>query len=183
MPIYPDFEDNTVVMTEEDPSSVQAHKKREKARAEKAARMPTTEEASQAFLKNKQDQLGYLIQATLRIEKGLATLTQNQESLERIVETKFYYLDLKVIEIQTAVEQLQEEAKERKGKSTIDPFKHVPRGPRSTAVPISDARASVSTPAATAPVPPPAPTPSAPTTSTDAFILGVLSTPPHEDQA
>ena len=83
--IYPEFGDNTVVMNENEPSSAQAHEKREKARAEKAARMPTTEEASQAFLKTRQDQLGYLIQATLRIEKGLATLTRNQESLERIV--------------------------------------------------------------------------------------------------
>ena len=49
----------------------------------------------------------------MRIEKGLATLTQNQESLERIIETKFYDLDLKVTEIQTTVEQLQEEAEER----------------------------------------------------------------------
>ena len=88
--------------------------------------MPTTEEASQVFLKSKRDQLGYLIQATLRIEKGLATLTQNQESLERIVETKFYDLDLKVTEIQTAVEQLQEEAEERRGKATTDAFKRVP---------------------------------------------------------
>ena len=119
LPIYPDFEDNTVVMTEEDPSSVQAREKREKARAEKAARMPTAEEASQVFLKSKQDQLGYLIQATLRIEKGLATLTQNQESMERIVETKFYDLDLKVTEIQTAVEQLQVEAEERRGKVSV----------------------------------------------------------------
>ena len=86
LPIYPDFEDNTVVMDENESSSAQAHEKREKARAEKAARMPTAEESSQAFLKTKQDQLGYLIQATLRIEKGLATLAQNQESLERIVE-------------------------------------------------------------------------------------------------
>ena len=68
--------------------------------------MPTVEEASQVFLKSKQDQLGYLIQSTLRIEKGLATLTKNQESLERIIETKFYDLDVKVTEIQTAVEQL-----------------------------------------------------------------------------
>ena len=68
--------------------------------------MPSAEEASQVFLKTKQDQLGYLIQATLRIEKGLATLTRNHESLERIVETKFYDLDLKVTEIHTAVEQL-----------------------------------------------------------------------------
>ena len=126
--MHPDFEDNTVVMNEEDPTSVQAQEKREKARAEKAARMPTVEESSQVFLKSKQDQLGYLIQSTLRIEKGLATLTQNQESLERIIEQKFYDLDVKVTEIQSAVEQLQEEVEEKKGKSTIDAFTRVPRG-------------------------------------------------------
>ena len=79
------------------------------------------------FLKSKQDQLAYLIQATLRIEKGLATLTQNQESLERIIETKFYDLDLKVAEIQTAVEQLQEEVEEKRGQGTTDAFQRVPR--------------------------------------------------------
>ena len=104
LPIYPDFEDNTVVMTKEDLSSVQAHEKREKAREEKAAKMPTVEEASQVFLKSKQDQLGYLIASTLRIEKGLDTLTQNEESLERIIEQKFCALDVKVTKIQTAVE-------------------------------------------------------------------------------
>ena len=88
LPLYPEFEDNTVVMNENEPSSAQAHEKREKAKAEKAAKMPTIEEASQVFLKSKQDQLGYLIQSTLRIEKGLATLTKNQESLERIIEKK-----------------------------------------------------------------------------------------------
>ena len=77
LPLYPEFEDNTVEMNEEEPSSVQAHEKREKVRAEKAAKMPTAEEASQVFLKSKQEQLGYLIASTLRIEKGLATLTQN----------------------------------------------------------------------------------------------------------
>ena len=91
-------------MNENEPSSAQAHEKREKVKAEKAAKMPRVAEASQVFLKSKQDQLGYLMQATLRIEKGLATLTQNQESLERIIETKFYDLDLKVTEIQTAFE-------------------------------------------------------------------------------
>ena len=106
LPLYPEFEDNTVLMNEEDPSSVQAQEKKEKARAEKAAKMPTAEEASQIFLKRKQDQLGYLIASTLRIEKGLATLTQNQESLEMIIERKFYDLDIKVTEIQPVVEQL-----------------------------------------------------------------------------
>ena len=108
-------------MNEENPTSVQAQEKREKAKADKAAKMPSVEEASQVFLKTKQDQLAYLIQATLRIEKGLATLTQNQESLERIIETEFYDLDLKVTE-ETAVEKLQEEAEERKGQATTDAF-------------------------------------------------------------
>ena len=113
----------------------------------------------------------------------MATLTQNQESLERIVETKFYDLDLKVTEIQTAVEQLQEEAEEKRGKATTDAFQRVPRSQRSAVVPVTDSRATTSAPAATAPVPPPAATPPAPTTLTDDFVLGVLSTPPPEDQA
>ena len=171
-------------MDENEPSSAQAHEKRAKARADKAAKMPSAEDAYQVFLKSKQDQLGFLIQSTLRIEKGLATLTQNQESLERIIEQKFYALDVKVTEIQTAVEQLQEDVEEKKGKSTIDAFARVPRGQRSAAVPVPDTRATSSAPAATASVPPaPAATPPAPATSTDAFVLGVISTPPHKDQA
>ena len=70
LPIYPEFEDNTVMMNENEPSSAQAHEKRENAKVEKAAKMPTVEEASQVFLKSKQDQLAYLIQSTLRIEKA-----------------------------------------------------------------------------------------------------------------
>ena len=68
LPLYPEFEDNTIEMNEEDPSSVQAHEKREKAQADKATKMPSAGEASQVYLKSKQDQLGYLIQETLRIE-------------------------------------------------------------------------------------------------------------------
>src|SRR4051812_29284213 len=99
LPIHPDFEDNQVVMNVNEPSSAHAQAKKEKARKEKAAKMPTQEEASEYFLKNKQEQLSYLITSTLRIEKGLATLTQNHASLERIVEQKFYDLDIKVTEI------------------------------------------------------------------------------------
>ena len=57
-PLYLDFEDNEVVMNENDPTSVQAQEKEEKAKKEKAAKMPTKEEASEYFLKNKQEQLG-----------------------------------------------------------------------------------------------------------------------------
>ena len=145
--------------------------------------MPRTEEASQVFLKSKQDQLGYMIQSTLRIEKGLVTLTQNQQSLERIIEQRFYDLDLKVTEMQAVVEQLQEQAEEKKRKATTEAFQYVPRGQRSATVLVPDTRATTSAPAATALVPPPTATPSAPTTSTEAFVLGVITTPPHGDQA
>src|SRR3954466_14102869 len=148
--------------------------------------MPTQEEASEYFLKTKQEQLSYLIASTLQIEKGLANLTQNQASLERIVEQKFYDLDIKVTEIQTVVEQLQDDMQERRGKTTIDAFARVPRAQRSSAVPVPDTRATTSAPA-TASVPPapaPAPTPApAPSTSTEAFVLGVIRTPPPEDLA
>nr|XP_045086343.1 uncharacterized protein LOC123494510 [Aegilops tauschii subsp. strangulata] len=150
-PLRPDFEDNIVVMNDEDHTSVEAQEKREKAKAKKAAKMPSVEEASQVFLKSKQYQLGYLIQATLRIEKGLATLTQNQDILERIIETKFYDLDLKVTEMQTTVEQLQEEAEEKKGKATTYAFERVPRAQRSAAVPVTDTRATTSAPWAATP--------------------------------
>ena len=187
LPIYPDFEDNQVVMNENEPSSVQAQEKKEKAKKEKAAKMPTQEEASEYFLKSKQDQLGYLIASSLRIEKGLATLTQNQESLERIMEQKFYDLDVKVTEIQPVVEKLQDEMQERKGKTTTNVFARVPRAQRSAAVPVTDTRATSSAlaTAPTAPVQPaPAPTPPAPSTSTKAFTQGAISTPPPpEDQA
>ena len=51
LPVLPDFEDNTVVMDAEGPTSVAAHEKKEKARAEKAAKMPSAAEASEVFLK------------------------------------------------------------------------------------------------------------------------------------
>ena len=110
--------------------------------------MPSVEEASQVFLESKQDQLSYLIQATLRTKKGLATLTQNQESLERIFETKLHDLDVEVTEIQSLVEKIQEELDDRDEGPTTDAFQQVPTGPRSSAVPVvTDPRCTVSAPA------------------------------------
>ena len=85
--------------------------------------------------------------------------------------------------MQTAIEQLLEEAEERKGKATTYAFQRVPRAHRSAAVPMTDTRATMSAPAATTSVAPPVATPPAPTTSTDAFVLGVLAMFPPEDQA
>ena len=145
--------------------------------------MPSAEEASQVFLKSKQDQLGFLIQATLRTEKGLATLTQNQESLERIFETKLHDLDVKVTEIHASVEKIQEKLQDRSDKTTTDAYQRVPRRQRSAAVQVTDTRATTTAPAATASVAPRVATPPAPTTFSDAFVAGLLFTPPPEDQA
>ena len=99
------------------------------------------------------------------------------------MEKKFYDLDVKVTEIQSVVEQLQDDMRERKGKTTTEAFARVPRAQRSAAVPALYTRATSSAPA-TASVPQaPAPTPAAPSTSTEAFVLGVLRTPPPDDQA
>ena len=111
-----------------------------------------------------------MIQSTLRIEKGLATLTKNQESLERIIEQKFYDLDAKVTEIQSAVEQLQEEVEEKKGKFTTDAIDRVPRGHRSAAVRVIDTRATTTAPPPHPTTPPPHPTTPPPHPTT---------TPPH----
>ena len=43
------------------------------------------------------------------------------------MEQKFYDLDVKVTEIQSVVEQFQDDMKERKGKTTTDAFARVPR--------------------------------------------------------
>ena len=99
------------------------------------------------------------------------------------MEQKFYDLDVKVTEIQSVVEQLQDDMQERKGKTTTDAFARVPRSQRLAAVPVPNTRATSSAPATTSVPPAPAPTPPAPSSSTHAFVLGVISTPPPEDQA
>ena len=111
-------------------------------------------------------------------------VTQNQVSLETIMEQKFYDLDVKVTEIQSVVEQLQDDMQKRKGKTTADAFARVPRAQRSAAVHVTDTRATSSAPA-TAPTAPgqpaPAPTPPAPSTSTEVFVQGAISTPSLRD--
>ena len=81
----------------------------------------------------------YLQDATLRIDRSLSNISKNQESLEWIVETKIHDLDVKITEVQTVVEKLQEDveasriAAEDSGdeRPTTQRFKTVPRAPRS----------------------------------------------------
>ena len=178
LPLRPDFEDNEVVMDASHPTSVEAHEKIEKAKATKAAKAASAPDASIVNLKTKQDQITYLLEATLRIEKSLANLTKNQESLERIVEDKMYNLDVKVREIQTIVEKLRDDAEDNDDRPTTDRFQSVPRAQRSAAEPVADLRSAHSAPATTAIVSPPTPQ-----TSAKAFAYGLLSTPSTHTRA
>ena len=68
-----DFEDNEVVMDDTHPTCADAQEKIEKAKAAKAVKAASALDDSVVNLKTKQDQLSYLLVATVRIEKSLAT--------------------------------------------------------------------------------------------------------------
>jgi hypothetical protein len=184
LPLRPEFEDDVVVMDPSHPTSAQAQEKIRAAAAAKEAQKASAPNAPIANLKSKNDQMTYLLEATLRIDRSLANLTKNQASLERIVESKIYDLDVKITEVQTIVEKLRDDveisraAAEDNGddRPMTERFQTVPRAPRSAAVPVADTRTTVSGPA-TATVPPPVSTPPAQQTSAEAFVDALISTP------
>nr|XP_020189533.1 proline-rich protein 36-like [Aegilops tauschii subsp. strangulata] len=88
LPLWPEFEGNEVVKDASHPTSAEAQEKGKAAKEAKAAKTANAPNATIVNLKSKQDQLTYLLEATLRIERSLANLAKNQESLERIVEDK-----------------------------------------------------------------------------------------------
>ena len=90
LPLRPDFENNEVVMDASHPTCAEDQEKIEKAKAAKAAKATSARDASIVNLKTKQDQLNYLLEATMRIDQSLATLSQNQEILEMFTETKIH---------------------------------------------------------------------------------------------
>ena len=144
------------------PTSIEAQEKIEKTKAAIVAKAASDPDASIVNLKTKQDHLSYLLEATVRIEKSLATLSQNQESLERIIETKMYDLDVKVTEIQTIVEKLREDAKDNDPRPKTNRFQIVPRSQRSSLVLVANSRTTISAPPATTTVVPLVSTPQAP---------------------
>jgi hypothetical protein len=119
----------------------------------------------------------------------MANLVANQKSLERIIETKFYDLDIKVTEMQTTVESLKKEVDEAKNASSDDEKHYGSVLPtttqfrtqlRSAAVP-DTTRAIVSAPAVTSSIPPSAAPvvatpPPVPQTSSEAFVDALIST-------
>jgi hypothetical protein len=183
LPLLPEFEDNVVVMDPSHPTSAEAKEKIQAAVAAKAAKEASAPNAPIANLKMKNDQMTYLLEATLRIERSLANLTKNQEILERIVETKIHDLDVKITEVQTIMEKLRDDinaarvAAEDNGDDIpmTDRFQRVPRASRSTVVPVADMRATHSAPSAASTVPSPVSKPPAQQTSTEDFADALLS--------
>ena len=137
-------------MDDSHPTSVAAHEQAEAARATAQTSRPSTSTAE--LPKTKNDQMTYLLLATQRIKQGLANLVKNQESLERIIETKFHDLDVKVTEMATDVEKLKADFEARYHSDSDEPtttqFQAQPRPTQET-----------SQPAATVSVPPPVMTP------------------------
>jgi hypothetical protein len=68
LPLRPDFEDNVVVMDSSHPTSAEAGERIRAAAAAKEAKKASTPNAPIANLKSKNDQMTYLLEATLRIE-------------------------------------------------------------------------------------------------------------------
>ncbi|KAE8786953.1 nucleolysin tiar [Hordeum vulgare] len=60
-------------------------------------------------LKTQGEQMAFLVSTVQGMEKNIQEIMQNQKSLERIVETKFDNMDMKVTELTTIVKQLQHE--------------------------------------------------------------------------
>ncbi|KAE8773713.1 hypothetical protein D1007_54018 [Hordeum vulgare] len=55
------------------------------------------------------EQMEFLVSTVQGMEKNIQEIMQNQKSLERVVETKFHNMDVKVTELTTIVRQLQHE--------------------------------------------------------------------------
>ena len=98
-----------MVMDPSHPTSAQVQEKFHAATVAKAAEKAYAPNAPIANLKPKNDQMTYLLEATLRIERSLANLIKNQESLERIDKTKVYDLDVKITEVHTIVKKLRDD--------------------------------------------------------------------------
>ncbi|KAE8815098.1 hypothetical protein D1007_07607 [Hordeum vulgare] len=53
--------------------------------------------------------MAFLVSSVQGMEKNIHEILQSQKSLERVVETKFHDMDVKVTELTTIVKQLQHE--------------------------------------------------------------------------
>jgi hypothetical protein len=183
LPLLPELEDNVVVMDPDHPTSATAQTQAEAAR-----------DSSSQVPRSRSEQMDLLLSSVLSMQKDIGNILKNQESLSRIVDTKFHILNNKVDELTVTVNELKKEVDavpsphstdddddDDEDDSPLRPGTHFTTQARSATVPAPDLRPSSSAPATvtsapSAPVPPVAtPTPSM--TSADIFADAVLSTP------
>ncbi|KAE8791668.1 hypothetical protein D1007_33871 [Hordeum vulgare] len=60
-------------------------------------------------LRTQAEKMAFLVSTVQGMENNIQEIMQNKKSLERVVETKFHNMDLKVTEFTTIVRQLQHE--------------------------------------------------------------------------
>ncbi|KAE8767280.1 Aspartic proteinase nepenthesin-1 [Hordeum vulgare] len=89
------------------PSSDDTREQAEAARDANHSSRPNT--STVEMPKTKSIQMMNLLRVTHRINQGLYNLVNNQESLERGMETKFHSLDVKATYIATNLEKLKED--------------------------------------------------------------------------
>ncbi|KAE8775642.1 hypothetical protein D1007_51812 [Hordeum vulgare] len=105
LPIQPEFEDNEVVMDDNDPNSAATRMAAEATEAEAARIRPPPV----PHLRTPAEKMAFLVRTVQGMEKNIQEIMQNQKSLQRVVETKFHNMDVKVTELTTIVTQLQHE--------------------------------------------------------------------------
>ncbi|KAE8782944.1 hypothetical protein D1007_43636 [Hordeum vulgare] len=94
-----EFENNIAVMDDTHPSSATAREAIEATSAEASRNAP----APPHKLKTRDEQMSFLVSAIQGMEKNISEILLNHKSLDRIVETKFHDLDVKVTELSTTV--------------------------------------------------------------------------------
>ncbi|KAE8793066.1 nucleolysin tiar [Hordeum vulgare] len=60
-------------------------------------------------LKTQDEQMAFLVSFIQGMEKNIQEILQSQKSLDRVVESKFYDMDVKITELTTIVKQIQHE--------------------------------------------------------------------------
>ncbi|KAE8782239.1 nucleolysin tiar [Hordeum vulgare] len=144
------------------------------------------------------EQMVFLVSYVQGMDKNIQEILQNQKSLERVVETKFHDMDVKVTEFNTIVKQLQHDIDSVQIPRSVDDDdsddddeESPPRTttqfntkPRSVVVPAPETRqtssAQASAPSAPSPSstqPPPVSTPQALGHPAQDFTDALLSTP------
>ncbi|KAE8783290.1 hypothetical protein D1007_43280 [Hordeum vulgare] len=91
LPLQPEFEDNEVVMDDNDPNSAAAGMAADAAEAEAARNRPLPVPK----LRTEAEKMAFLVSTFEGMEKNIQEMMQKQKSHERVVETKFHNMDVK----------------------------------------------------------------------------------------